>query len=428
MVAFAGALLLAISIQAQPRTSSNTYFVACLDIISGKPENIDDAFVIQPGGSWIYLYLAKSGGFGDDYVSMKVYRQQAGDYTLFESKSYSVDPEWLYTYFKYTFTKAGEYKLVAYDANGSSIGTTYVTISMDGDEDDDDGRYDRNKERYSDNTNDERNDDRNTYRDPYRDRPGSDDDEPVNDDRPVYTEDTDDPSKIRDLLTTTTTTTTDSYQPNFFWKDFGKNPYNISFSIRKSDYSASVAERDSYKSKYGATYDKKSGSVYYDGDFSKVWYDLYFFLLSKNKERIKGISETLKKKATEKGLNYMETAEMVVTMVQNIEYYRPIETNFDIYTPLEFLVKEKGDCDTRTVFLYGVLTYIGYDVLIFWSGQYGHSMLGISCSGYGKYKMYNGKKYYFWETTAPDYELGQMPSDWDDPYYWDVAFPPYSNI
>ena len=48
-----------------------------------------------------------------------------------------------------------------------------------------------------------------------------------------------------------------------------------------------------------------------------------------------------------------------------------------IYSPMEFIKNYKGDCDTRTVFLYTLMKNIGYDVVIMNSKYYKHSILGI---------------------------------------------------
>jgi hypothetical protein len=49
---------------------------------------------------------------------------------------------------------------------------------------------------------------------------------------------------------------------------------------------------------------------------------------------------------------------------------------FGINTPVEFMGTLKGDCDTRTLFLYTLLDHYGYDVAILSSEVYSHSLLG----------------------------------------------------
>ena len=84
----------------------------------------------------------------------------------------------------------------------------------------------------------------------------------------------------------------------------------------------------------------------------------------------------------------------------------------------------KGDCDTRSVMLYHVLTRLGYNVVVLASDQYGHAILGISGNYRGKYVNYNGLNYYVWETTYPGYEPGVLSDECGNMRYWYVALGP----
>jgi len=76
-----------------------------------------------------------------------------------------------------------------------------------------------------------------------------------------------------------------------------------------------------------------------------------------------------------------------------------------LFSPLEFALHKKGDCDTRTLFAYTVLGSLGYDITILNSDAEGHSILGVHSPralGNGDYiRGKNGRKYYIWELTAP---------------------------
>jgi hypothetical protein len=43
-------------------------------------------------------------------------------------------------------------------------------------------------------------------------------------------------------------------------------------------------------------------------------------------------------------------------------------------------------------------------------------MIGINIPAYGKYKLINGKKYYFWETTNSGWSVGVLP-----PENWNIS-------
>lgn len=139
-------------------------------------------------------------------------------------------------------------------------------------------------------------------------------------------------------------------------------------------------------------------------------------------------------------------AEVIVSMVQSIPYFAIVEESCNpfsyrnplirdllmnnpcepyirhgIKAPAEFLKNLKGDCDTRTLFLYGLLKEKGFDVAIFGSQKYSHSLLGIVLPLKGTdYKVINNKKYFLWEVTAKDFKPGFLPPSINDLRYWEV--------
>jgi hypothetical protein len=139
-------------------------------------------------------------------------------------------------------------------------------------------------------------------------------------------------------------------------------------------------------------------------------------------------------------------AEVIVTMIQAIPYVATVEQScnpfdyrdprikellqsspcepfqkFGIKTPAEFLRNLKGDCDTRTLFLFGLLKKAGYDVAIYGSDYYGHSVLGINLNIEAPhYKIYNNKKYYLWEVTGKRFLPGKLPESINNLNYWTI--------
>jgi hypothetical protein len=81
----------------------------------------------------------------------------------------------------------------------------------------------------------------------------------------------------------------------------------------------------------------------------------------------------------------------------------------------------KGDCDTRSVLLFYVLSRFNYDVAILISEQYGHAILGIAGDYSGKFKQYNGIRYYVWETTATDFVPGILSPNYGNMNYWQIT-------
>jgi hypothetical protein len=148
-------------------------------------------------------------------------------------------------------------------------------------------------------------------------------------------------------------------------------------------------------------------------------------------------------------LNQYEFAQVIVSMVQSLDYVLILDVGctsnavqrnreiqamirsgilcdghhtYGIKTPLRFASDLKGDCDTRTVLLYTLLENFNFDVAIINSEIYQHSMLGLHLPNQnGAFKLHDGKKYYFWETTSIGYKLGELPRSNGNLNFWNVV-------
>ncbi len=147
-------------------------------------------------------------------------------------------------------------------------------------------------------------------------------------------------------------------------------------------------------------------------------------------------------------LNNKMFADMIVTSVQNIpyclvhdlthaqadrqyggfitEYHQSggpclSEIKFGVQAPVEFMANLKGDCDTRSVFLYYILSKLGYSVVVLGSEHYSHAILGISGNYSGDCVKYNALNYYAWETTATGFTPGNLSPTVNNMDYWDVV-------
>tara|TARA_Y100000385_G_C13054110_1_gene621178 strand:+ start:120 stop:947 length:828 start_codon:yes stop_codon:yes gene_type:complete len=177
------------------------------------------------------------------------------------------------------------------------------------------------------------------------------------------------------------------------------------------------------------------------------WRDFYKKIIENDKLKISTIYELFDEIYRSNSLNRKDFADIIVTFVQNIPYNiltmdscneaylknQSIKDMIDegiecdgnvflgLYTPTEFISNFKGDCDTRTVFLYMVLNKYGYDTKILNSDVYGHSILGINLPSRGRYKTHLGKRYYTWETTSLNWQLGDLPPNTSRMSNWNVA-------
>lgn len=221
------------------------------------------------------------------------------------------------------------------------------------------------------------------------------------------------------------------YTSNRVWRDNYGNNFEGDLSVRKKDYQRLKNHINHYQPKYEETF----------------WGDLYSYIESTDTPSLDLIMETFIQINNEKKLNQMEFAEMVVSCIQDIPYSFVFQKecpteNYDIITkhiledcpeccignvkygiqnPVSFIKNLKGDCDTRTVIIYSILKYFNYDVAIANSDFYRHSIIGINLPASGSHKVYNGKKYVLWETTAKYYKLGYLPQGFDDVTHWNIV-------
>ncbi|MBN2440159.1 MAG: hypothetical protein JXJ04_02400 [Spirochaetales bacterium] len=213
----------------------------------------------------------------------------------------------------------------------------------------------------------------------------------------------------------------DYYVADHSWYYVGKY-YKSDFMIAKNDYSNSVAERDNFQPERGHAEDNGEYITLWDIDFNEFYADLYGYLYQQNSSRLNKVKEALQFFRDSYSLGYAEFAEFVIACVQYTTYLLP-DKLFGIYTPLEVIQSKTGDCDSRAVLLYTILRDFGYEVVVFYSDYYQHAMLGIAYVGAGDYLKYGGVKYFFVETTATGWEIGDLPPDWSDTNKWVILFP-----
>jgi energy-coupling factor transporter transmembrane protein EcfT len=215
------------------------------------------------------------------------------------------------------------------------------------------------------------------------------------------------------------------------WNDYENRRYSGDFRFYYGDYIKSKNYRENISWSNNSTW----GSIY-----NKI---------SKNEiseNRLDLIYNTLNQIKTTRKLSYVEFAEVIVSLIQKIpynyvfsgscndptlplKYIQAIRNgtkchaniNHSLFSPMEFFYNKGGDCDSRTVLLYTLLKKYNYDVVILNSDLYGHSILGVNLPTRGKYKLYNNKKYHFWETTGVGWKRGEIPPEWGDVSKWFVA-------
>lgn len=194
------------------------------------------------------------------------------------------------------------------------------------------------------------------------------------------------------------------YEWDSYWYDYDYIMYRGTTKVREND----VINSGLYKSSINPN----------------TWGELYKNIYINDKSKLNLVYPMLDKIWNDNNFSRRKFADVVVSFVQHIPYKLLTKnmTAFGLYTPLEFMAKMNGDCDTRTVFLYTVLKRYNYDVVILDSENYLHSMIGLNISSSGRYKSYRGKRYYTWETTNKGWRLGLLPAEQSNINYWQVAF------
>ena len=152
-------------------------------------------------------------------------------------------------------------------------------------------------------------------------------------------------------------------------------------------------------------------------------YSIYVTHPDDDAELVYPLAVELKRLAVQKGYDSEETVNFAASFVQNLKYPTvPEKEEYPNY-PVETLFDKGGDCEDTAILAAALLEAMGHDVVLirFTSpieGEAGHMAVGVAVTGVsGGYSYtYDGEKYYYLETTAASWELGDMPDDILDKY------------
>jgi hypothetical protein len=147
--------------------------------------------------------------------------------------------------------------------------------------------------------------------------------------------------------------------------------------------------------------------------WAEVYRRVYNFSVPQMRVVLEGFNKIFK---TEK-LGVKDKILFIITFIQNIPYERPGGL-LDLFPPIGTLAYRYGDCDSKALLLYVILEKMGVDCAMLWSYNYKHAMLGIHLSARGDFLTANGKKYYFLETTYPNWNIGDIPPEFNNTRFW----------
>lgn len=211
---------------------------------------------------------------------------------------------------------------------------------------------------------------------------------------------------------------------SFSWKlvdnRLKKKEFDISFRILEKD----VKEAMNYIEKLAAMSYRELGlERQYSDPVTEariVWAEIYRRVYNNSSPQLKSVLEGFNKIFLEENFDARDKVYFAITFVQNVKYGRPGGT-LDLFPPLGTIAYRFGDCDSKAILLYVILERMGIDCAMLWSYNYKHAMLGIKVNGRGNFLTAKGKKYYFLETTYPNWDVGEIPPEFNNVKFWFIS-------
>lgn len=113
-----------------------------------------------------------------------------------------------------------------------------------------------------------------------------------------------------------------------------------------------------------------------------------------------------------------ERIELALSFVQSLPYvYDSTSKGVDEYLryPTETLVDGCGDCEDKVALLAALLYEMDVDFILLVMPD--HMAVGVCCDGVDASRgiLFRGKKYYYLETTMPNWQIGEIPNDFPYP-------------
>ena len=217
------------------------------------------------------------------------------------------------------------------------------------------------------------------------------------------------------------------------WQDYDGNQYEGTIWTRKSDFT---------KAKYF------KNNLTLNSNSSRAYDEMIYRLKENDKNNLNGVYQLFDSIRQKEQMSNVKFAELIVSFVQDIPYTVIVPEDcdpnlyddefikeylssadarcdgfekFGINSPVEFMSNLNGDCDTRTLLLYTMLAHYGYDVALFSSEYYAHSIIGINLPISGIAYQYQNQRYVLWETTAPNIKAGVLPKEISNLNYWRIS-------
>jgi curved DNA-binding protein CbpA len=217
------------------------------------------------------------------------------------------------------------------------------------------------------------------------------------------------------------------------WKDYDGKTYAGIVAVKKSAFAIATRFKNTY------TISATENEPGYD--------ELLYQLEENDQSGLRELYALLDSIKVKSNLPRGKFAEVIVSMVQDIPYAVVLPEacdpalyadqfiskylasknarcdgyqKFGINTPVQFLATLNGDCDTRTLLVYTILSHYRYDVVLLSSEFYSHSLIGIDLPFEGTNYTYLNKNYTLWETTAIS-KPGLIANEIANLDYWRIS-------
>ncbi len=188
------------------------------------------------------------------------------------------------------------------------------------------------------------------------------------------------------------------YEVRHSWRNDGKEcSITLNISTGLYDYFCNNREHLAYAYQFN------------DGELPPNYYS---FMLS---EHDRPIMHAVAQEFSRFALTERDRISLALTFVQSLPYaYDTDSKGKEEYVryPVETLVDGCGDCEDKVALLVALLYEMDIDFVLLVLPE--HMALGVHCDEVeaDRYLWFQGKKYYYLETTMPNWQIGQIPQDY----------------
>lgn len=144
----------------------------------------------------------------------------------------------------------------------------------------------------------------------------------------------------------------------------------------------------------------------------------YGYLVTTRDSYVAQLADQLHKTASNEGYGTYDEVSFILAFVQSLPYTSDsVTTGYDEYPrfPVETLVDNGGDCEDTSILFATLVLILDYEIILVNPPK--HIAVGVLGTNLqGSYYTWNGKTYYYCETTGNNWRIGGMPSDYRQVY------------